>query len=60
MATRKKKPEAPVFSKAELLENAAALGTSRELLAGALYGVEEATLDEAKKLLEKFKKGVIN
>jgi hypothetical protein len=51
---------APVFKKADLVENAPAVfGVSPEMMAGALYSVEEATKAEAQALLDKFKtKGV--
>lgn len=55
----KSKKKAPVFSKDELVNNAHIFGTSPELMAGALHGTEEATKDEAFKLLKEFKsKGV--
>lgn len=67
MATRSKekakKPEAPKFTKKELLAEATtAFGVNHEMLAGALHGVEAPiTVAEANKLLEAFKnKGVTN
>lgn len=56
---RKAKPKeaAPVFKKADLLEAAEYFGVSREILAGALYGVEEATREEVKELVDKYMKG---
>lgn len=47
--------QAPKFTKAELLDAAEAFGVTREFLAGALYGVEEATREEAESLAEKYK-----
>jgi hypothetical protein len=60
MADKKKPKEAaPVFTKDELLDAAHVFGVSREVLAGALYGVEEATREEVEALVEEFKtKGV--
>lgn len=51
-----KKEKAPVFTKAELLDAYHVFGVSREFLAGALHGVEEATKEQAEKLVGDFKK----
>lgn len=57
MAEPKEKAKAPVFEKGDLIKNAAALGTTPELMAGALHEVEKPiSADEAKKLAEAFTK----
>lgn len=62
MATNKNKKaaeEATVFTAADLIQAAPAIGIKSEIMAGALYGKETATLEEAKQLVEEFKtKGV--
>lgn len=53
------KEEAVKYSKAELLQNAAAFGVKPEVMAGALYNVTEATKEETEKLIKAFlRKGV--
>ncbi len=48
--------EAATFTKQELIESAAELGTTPELLAGALVSVnkEKITIDEAKKAVDAY------
>ncbi|MGP9042104.1 hypothetical protein [Cytobacillus kochii] len=38
----------------ELIDNAATFGVKPEIMVGALYGVEYASKEEAKKLIEAF------
>lgn len=57
----KNKPKEPTFSRAELIAAAESFGTRPEIMAGALYGVAEATKAEAETRLKKFLiKGVTN
>jgi hypothetical protein len=60
MASRKKtSAAAPKFSKAELIAAASSFETQPEIMAGALYRVEEATREETEKRLKAFlNKGV--
>lgn len=53
MATKRKK-EAPIFSKSDLIANASVFGVQPEIVAGALHDKEEATKDEAEKLIKAF------
>jgi hypothetical protein len=51
------KAKAPVFEKGDLIKAAADLGTTPELMAGALHKVEKPiSLEEAKKLVDAFTK----
>lgn len=51
-----KKPEATKYSVAELVAaGPTAFGVPPEILAGALYGKDAVTKDEAKKLVKEFK-----
>lgn len=50
-----KKEKAPVFSKGDLINAAPTVfGVNPEIMAGALFDVEEATEAQAKKLLDEF------
>jgi hypothetical protein len=64
---QKPKPEAPKeaaqevtrHSKSDLIANAAAFGIKPEIMVGALYGVTEASKEEASKRIKAFlSKGV--
>jgi len=48
------KEKAPVFSRDDLINAAPIFGVSPEVMAGALYNIEEATEIQAKKLLDEF------
>jgi hypothetical protein len=54
-----RKTKQPSFTRAELINASHVFNVKPEVIAGALYGVEEATKEEAEKRLKAFlKKGV--